>query len=131
MELDEFKCPLDTKVSVSQERIISNTKVNGLRGTVKETSGLNDWSIDIEFLFIDSDVKEVYKQIDKLKSIWNKQEAIEITNKKLGKLGITHCVLTRLEFPNEDRLFELPVRITALSDDIDYDPEEPDSGEEE
>ncbi|MEM7184530.1 MAG: DUF6046 domain-containing protein [Spirochaetota bacterium] len=115
--LDSFECPRGTKLSISHAKIISTTKINGMKGTVKEVSGYDDWNISIEFTYVSPTQFGVLQMIRKLKALWFKQEPIAIGNKKINALGIKKCVITQIEFPDEERDFELPIRISAISDE--------------
>jgi hypothetical protein len=122
--IGDYKVPIESKVLVSQEKNISTTKINGMNGTIKEMSGMDDWRISIEYIYIPAIAKQtmVMKELQLLKKIWQVAGSLKVFNAKLNLLGIKKLVLTRFELPVTDRDFELNVRIDALSDaDIDLE----------
>lgn len=125
-----YRCPRGTKVSCSQEKIMNITKLPGRSGSIKEFSGFDDWKLTVEFEYVSPNKTLTHKELLEIKSMWKVEDCISIKNSKLNKLGILYAVITRIDFPNEDRDHELPVRLEAVSDDPDQELDDPDSGDE-
>lgn len=49
----DFRLPISTIVSITREKIVGVTKINGGHGTVKEIYGFDDWKITINGFFIE------------------------------------------------------------------------------
>jgi hypothetical protein len=124
--ISTYRCPRGTKVTLSQEKLFSVTKVPGRSGSVKEFSGVDDFKLTIEFEYVGMNKLLAQRELVQIKKVWRLFEALKITNSKINKLGIKYVVLTRIDFPNEERLHELPVRLEALSDDPEIDLTKPD-----
>lgn len=57
-----FRLPIASVISFKRDKIMSETKINGGRGTVKEIYGFDDWGITINgFLIPDSSQPQNYK----------------------------------------------------------------------
>lgn len=111
-----YRCPRGTHITAKQEKIISYTKIQGAKGTVKQMSGFNDWQINISFIYIAIAQTFVLLEIADIINQWKKTRSIPIIQTKLNALGIDSIVLNNIDFPDEDRWHELPVNITAVSD---------------
>lgn len=140
-KIQRFEFPPETKISLRRSRIMSATKVNGRRGTVKETSGFDDWQITIEYdirlpvyslLFSEDqeprngtfsqdlkDVfgfKEILTEIRDLNLLSLEEERLSVENERLNALDIEYLVISDISFPNNPVYHEQTVRISALSD---------------
>ncbi|EMF41845.1 hypothetical protein LEP1GSC067_1186 [Leptospira interrogans serovar Lora str. TE 1992] len=127
VKIGDYRCPRGTKVTISQEKNYSKTTVPGREGTIKEVVGFHDWQLTIEFEFISNTGMQLdaISELRSIKSKWMKMDSLEIVHPKINTLGIMKVFLTRVEFPDEDRSFELPVRIEAISDDPLFNLETP------
>ncbi|AXR68232.1 DUF6046 domain-containing protein [Leptospira mayottensis] len=122
-----YRCPRGTKVTLSQEKNYSKSVVPGREGTIKEVVGFYDWLITIEFEFVSSTGLQLgaISELREIKSKWRETGSLSIIHPKINALGIVKILLTRIEFPDEDRSYELPVRIEAISDDPLFNLETP------
>ena len=111
-----YRCPRGTHITAKQEKIISYTKIQGAKGTVKQMSGFNDWQLTISFIYVAISPAFVQLEIADIMAQWKKTKSISIIQTKLNALGIDSIVMNNIEFPDEDRRHELPVNITAVSD---------------
>ncbi|EIE02375.1 DUF6046 domain-containing protein [Leptospira licerasiae] len=125
--IEGYACPRGTKVTASQEKNYSKTSINGMEGTIKEVVGFRDWLLTIEFEFVSSTGLQLgaISEMRDVVSKWKKEESLSIIHPKINALKIFYILLTRIEFPDEDRAFELPCRIEAVSDDPLFDLETP------
>ncbi|QDK23886.1 DUF6046 domain-containing protein [Leptospira weilii] len=123
VKIGGYSCPRGTKVTISQEKNYSKTTVPGREGTIKEVVGFHDWQLTIEFEFVSNTGMQLgaISELRDIESKWMKMDSLEIVHPKINALGIMKVFLIRIEFPDEDRGFELPVRIEAISDDPSFD----------
>lgn len=114
-----YVCPRGTKVTMIQEKAYSKTPVPGKAGTVKEVLGFADWNISIEFEYVGNTglASEALAEWRQIFSEWSEETEVSIVNSKINAAGVMFVLLTRIELPDNDRGFELPVRIEAVSDD--------------
>jgi hypothetical protein len=62
IKMNDFRLPIASIVSFRRDKIMSTTKVNGGRGTVKEIYGFDDWQITINgFLIPDASQPQGFK----------------------------------------------------------------------
>ncbi|MBW9233591.1 hypothetical protein JQK62_14980 [Leptospira santarosai] len=127
VKIGGYICPRGTKVTISQEKNYSKTTVPGREGTIKEIVGFHDWQLTIEFEFVSNTGMQLgaISELRDIKSKWKEMESLSIIHPKINALGIIWVLLTRIEFPDEDRGYELPVRIEAISDDPLFNLETP------
>ncbi|EKP13257.1 DUF6046 domain-containing protein [Leptospira borgpetersenii] len=127
VKIGGYSCPRGTKVTISQEKNYSKTTVSGREGTIKEVVSFNDFLLTIEFEFVSSTGMQLgaISELRDIKSKWREMDSLEIIHPKINALGIMKVLLTRIEFPDEDRGYELPVRIEAISDDPLFNLETP------
>ncbi len=111
-----YRCPRGTHITAKQAKNISYTKMPGSKGTVKQMSGFDDWQLNINFIYIAINPAFVQLEIADIMAQWKKTKSIPIIQTKLNALGIDSIVMNNIEFPDEDRRHELPVNITAVSD---------------
>ncbi|WP_078126141.1 DUF6046 domain-containing protein [Leptospira alexanderi] len=127
VKIGGYSCPRGTKVTISQEKNYSKTTVPGREGTIKEVVGFHDWQLTIEFEFVSNTGMQLgaLSELRDIELKWKGMGSLEIVHPKINALGIMKVFLIRIEFPDEDRGFELPVRIEAISDDPSFDLETP------
>ncbi|WP_016754618.1 DUF6046 domain-containing protein [Leptospira santarosai] len=127
VKIGDYSCPRGTKVTISQEKNYSKSVVPGREGTIKEIVGFHDWQLTIEFEFVSNTGMQLgaISELSDIKSKWKEMDSLKIIHPKINALGIMKVFLTRVEFPDEDRSFELPVRIEAISDDPAFNLETP------
>ncbi len=111
-----YRCPRGTHITAKQEKIISYTRIQGAKGTVKQMAGFGDWQLNINFIYVAVAQTFVLLEITDIISQWKKTKSIPIIQTKLNALGIDSIVMNNIEFPDEERRHELPVNITAVSD---------------
>lgn len=112
-----YKCPRGTKVNLSREKRISMTEIEGASGTIKEMSGLKDWQISIEFLYVPVDNLLIPLELKTIKRMLEIGTNLKVTHKKMNTLDIDYIVVTKLTLPDEENFYELPVQIEAVSDE--------------
>ncbi|WP_442496292.1 DUF6046 domain-containing protein [Leptospira interrogans serovar Icterohaemorrhagiae] len=123
VKIGDYRCPRGTKVTISQEKNYSKTTVPGREGTIKEVVGFHDWQLTIEFEFVSNTGMQLgaISELRDIESKWIENGFPGNLHPKINALGIIEIFLIRIEFPDEDRGFELPVRIEAISDDLPLD----------
>jgi hypothetical protein len=100
--LNGWQLPLEPLVSISGSKKIVKTSLPGntRRGTVKEIINTNDYSISIRGLLLNETSEEYpFKDVEKLKDLFEKNEAIRITNIITKTLEIENVVITGLKIP--------------------------------
>lgn len=128
-----YEFPSGTKISPRQNKIINKTKITGMKGTVKELSGYDDWHITIEFPLLASSygagflavpanplIQTMIQKLNELKDLWTKNETLYLTHSVLNAIGIKHIVMESFSLPNSDIHYKQQVSIVVLSDD-EYD----------
>lgn len=123
MEGNTLKLPAGTQVGVSQARRLTITQVNGLKGTVKESAGYEDWQVSVSGTFFAPGyivgvpgVPSIIQQIRSLSSIWKREEELTVTNMRLNALGITSVIMEKLDLPDAPSEYMQPFSFSLLSD---------------
>ncbi|MCE9499763.1 MAG: DUF6046 domain-containing protein [Leptospira sp.] len=124
-EITGYEFPSGTKISLSQEKIITATKINGRKGTIKEMSGFDDWQITIEFPLLAATysislgplVESMIRKLKNLKKLWLDPDSIPVLNEKMNALGIKYLVIKKFEIPDAPIQYNQPVKLTCLSDE--------------
>lgn len=126
-ELFGYEFPSATKISLRQEKIITATKINGRKGTIKEMSGFDDWQIRIEFTLLAATysfslplLQSMLSKLKELRSLWIDQTSLPVINDRLNALKIKNVVLKTFELPDSGIQYNQPIILTALSDEEDY-----------
>jgi len=119
-EGDVLRLPAGTAVAASQARRLTITQVNGLKGTVKEMAGFEDWQVSVSGNFVSAGyiigVPSIIMQVRRLNSFWKRESELTVTNMKLNSLGITTVVMERIDIPDAPSDYMQPFSFTLLSD---------------
>lgn len=96
--------PDHTTVTLRQKKIVSKTHVNGRRGTIKETAGLDDWFIEISTDFVTNlpgtyDV-DLLPRLKRTLLLLRDQGKVTVINRKLNILGIEYMLIEDIEIPD-------------------------------
>jgi hypothetical protein len=118
-----FRLPIASIISFRRDKIMSTTKINGGRGTVKEIYGFDDWQVTINgFLIPDASQPEGFKNpLDQEKELikWdNLASSIEVgcelfTTRGIGSLTIKGVSFEPMRGKPNIRTFT----ISAVSDE--------------
>lgn len=122
-KLGTMRLPIASVISFSRSKLMTTTKINGGRGTVKEIYGFDDWKITINGFFLPDDSQpEGYKtpseQEKQLFKFENLASSIEVgcelfTEKKIKYLTIESINVEPMRGKPKIRAFT----INALSDE--------------
>lgn len=131
--VSEFEFPSGTRISLRQEKNIVITNVVGMKGSVKELTGMDDWNITIEFNIYASTygagllaapenplVKTMIQKMKELKKVWEEKESLYLTHFMLNALGIKNIVMKSFQIPDAPFQYKQNITIVALSDE-EYD----------
>lgn len=120
-----YQFPPATRCTLSQQRRINKTVINGRKGTIKEESGLDDWQVNIEFQLLTQgfvfslEGKSMRQELKTLRRFWTQEGALDVTNLRMNTLGIKKLVLEKFSLPDPETHYQQKVQISALSDE-DY-----------
>jgi hypothetical protein len=140
-----FRFPPGTRIRLATQRIMSRTRVPDRKGSIKEMSGYDDFSVDIDLDLVlpaysdllpnpegpglaetaDSvadylGIQSIVDALIKLKNIWQIESRLVVDNERMNALGIEYLVLERFTIPDNPTYSHQPVQITAYSD-TDYE----------
>lgn len=135
-----FRFPPGTKIGLSQNRIMTATKVPDRSGSIKEMSGFDDWKIDIEFNLVLPVYNDMIQRTDtridrvadflgfqsiidalkKLHRVWKQDRKLSVLNAKMNALEIEYFVAEQFSIPDNETYHHQPVRLSGLSD-TDYE----------
>lgn len=129
----EFEFPSGSKISLRQEKNIVITNVAGMKGSVKELTGFDDWNITIEFNIYASVygagllaapenplVKTMIQKLKEVKKVWEETETLYLTHFMLNAMGIKNVVMKSLQIPDAPYQYKQNIIMVALSDE-EYD----------
>ena len=125
LSIGGYEFPSGTKVSVSQTRRMTKTVINGRKGSIKEEAGFDDWQVRISFSLLSDGYlfsatgESMLNQLKKIKRLWQKEGALEVTNLRMNSLGIKKLVLESFRLPDNPNYYQQAIEISALSDE-DY-----------
>ncbi|MBE7439128.1 MAG: hypothetical protein HS115_11775 [Spirochaetales bacterium] len=117
------KLPSGTAIGVSGEKRITRTEVAGLKGTVKESAGFQDWQISISGTFVAPGyrlgvpgIPSIIQQVRQLNALFRRESELTVTNSKLNALQISSVIMTRLDLPDAPSAYMQPFSINLESD---------------
>jgi hypothetical protein len=129
----EFEFPSGTRISLRQEKNMVITNVVGMKGSVKELTGFDDWNITIEFNIYASVygagllsapenplVKTMIQKLKEIKKLWEEVETLYLTHFMLNSLGIKNVVMKSLQIPDAPYQYKQNIIMVVLSDE-EYD----------
>lgn len=121
IRLADFPMPYATVVEFNRPMNMSETKVLGTYGTVKEIYGLNDWNIKISGICITDNKRSGYRTVaeqEKALAFFRKvTQSIEVTGSLFNNKEIYSIVMKDLKFsPIGGNTSVLPFSIDAVSD---------------
>lgn len=106
-------------ITISLQKNIVSTAVNGLNGTIKELVNTQDYKINIKGVFVNSTNEYPTYKLEELKKLFEKQTNLKIENEICQTFGIDYIVIESLNIPNTGKTNLLAYEISALSD-FDY-----------
>ena len=97
-EMGEFRLPIASIVSFRRDKIMSQTRINGGKGTVKEIYGFDDWQVTINGFFLpDASQPQGFKnplQQEKELIKWDElASSIEVFGELFNLRGISNLTL--------------------------------------
>lgn len=134
--LGDYILPPDTKYSIAQAKNYTSTQVG--KRNIKEVSGHLPWQVTIEFTIVrtmyngveimgvpipglstlTSAIQEdIIGELKKITLFWKQESAIPVEQETLNELDIFFLFVHRIEFPDPDVEWELPIRMQCESDD--------------
>ena len=120
---ESFRLPIASIVSFQRNKIMTETKLNGGRGSVKEIYGFDDWQITINGFLIPDDsqpqnLKTVLQQEKELKKWDDLCSSIPIFGKPFSNLNINNITIKGISFdPMRGRPKIKTFTINAVSDE--------------
>ncbi|MEO6176940.1 MAG: DUF6046 domain-containing protein [Flavobacterium circumlabens] len=123
VNMGDFRLPIASVVSFRRDKIMSQTKINGGRGSVKEVYGFDDWQVTINgFLIPDNSQKQGFttplKQEKELVKWDNLASSIEVFGELFTLRRITNLAIKGITFePMRGKPNIRTFTINALSDE--------------
>lgn len=122
LKMSDMKMPYSCIAEFNREMVMTQTRVLGASGTVKEVYGLDDWNIRIRGLALDDSIwgsgLTAQEQINELVKWRNVCDSVEIVGKIFGDKEIYRIAIKNLSIrPVEGRYGVIPFEIEALSDE--------------
>lgn len=121
-KMDNFRLPIASVISFKRDKLMTETKVNGGLGSVKEIYGFDDWNITINgFLIPDASqpqgFKTVKQQEDQLGKWDNLASSIDVGCELFTAKRIRYITIKGIQFePMRGKPNMRSYTITALSD---------------
>ncbi|CAA0228625.1 DUF6046 domain-containing protein [Tenacibaculum maritimum] len=118
----DFMLPFSTLVTLRRAKIFKETKTVGSKGTVKETYGFSDWSIEMRGVCLNNPnhatAKTAFDQ-HRILVEWEKiVDAISIEGALFSAKGIRNIVIKEISFGQlEGQPNKIPFTIRAVSDE--------------
>ncbi len=121
LRIGDMDFPPGTLLTLSQAKVITKTKISGRKGTVKESSGFDDWQIGIEVTIIANDNKygedAMIPKLKEFRKLWQEKKSLKVFNMRLNALGIKSLVLEKINIPDNKTYYLEKIRIDASSDE--------------
>ncbi len=117
-KLDDLWLPNEPLVTINGQNTIVKTVLVGIKGTVKELIGSDDYSIKIQGIIInekDDDYPET--ELRALRTILEKRDSVKVFNRLLTFFGIDQVAIEGYSFPGIEGYQHMqPYEITCISD---------------
>lgn len=125
LSIGGYDFPIEPQIAIRGRKNIIITDVNGGIGSVKEFTGLRDYIITVSAILQASDELQFwYQQFSDFISLWSKDEALEIVNKKTSALEIYSVVVKSFDMPPLVAATTQRFTLNLLSDvEVDLDQE--------
>ena len=113
--------PMECLVDVRARKRIVKTEVPGLKSTIKELTGFEDYEITVHAVFQTTSYDDTQSELKDLIEIWKKKESLFIYCPKTDLYDINYVVFEGISHP-ETQGMEATERLTLnFISDIDYD----------